>query len=375
MTDPSSVRETEARLRPAVSRRAVLSGVLGAGAALALPRDGAAVESPFAAVDAVLEAHARRTKGRALLAIARDRRLAHVAGFGIDGASAFPIFSISKTVTALAVATLVQDGRLALDDTLDQRLGTVLRKLGPPADPRFAAITIRQLLTHTSGILSSTEDDDLLKRRRGLRRDDVLAIVVKQRLPRAPGDSYAYSNMGYVVLGSVIEAAAGQPYEEYCRARVLRPLGLGKPAIDPDLRYGDSYLGWRMSGPEILRLLEAFEEGDARVLGPDMHRFAGMPHNSWINDRKTSFYSLGVSMRRNASGALTWWNNGIGQGSTLDTSISTLASRGSNGISVVWMVAPKLDPGAYYEFDRTVWTPLREVKSWPDRDRYPEFGL
>lgn len=368
-----------------LSRRDLCSGILGAGAALALPRAGAlADDNPFAAVDAAIDARVRQTKGRGLLAIAHRRRLQHVAGFAMDRAGGYPIFSISKTVTALALATLAQDGRLSFDDALERHLGGPMKRLGPPVDPRFAGVTVGQLVTHTAGILSSTEDDELMSRRslarikpdrRSIRREDVLALLLKQKLPRAPGEVYAYSNMGYVVLGSVIEAVAGQPYEDYCRVRVLKPLGLARPAIDPDLRYGDSYLGWRMTGPEVLRLLEAYEENDARVLGPAMHDFAGKPHNSWISDQKTSFYSLGVFARRGASGALTWWNNGYGQGTDLDTSISTLASRGTGGVSAVWMVAPRLERDKYYEFDRAVWTPLREIKAWPDRNLYPEFGL
>jgi CubicO group peptidase (beta-lactamase class C family) len=368
-----------------MSRRGFCSGALGAGAALVLPRAGAfATDDPFAAVDAVVDARVRQTKGRGLLAIARRGRLLHVAGFGMDRTADYPIFSISKTVTALALATLVQDGRLTFDDTVDRHLGDLMRSLGPPADPRLAGVTIRQLLTHTAGLLSNSEDDEIMSRRqiartrgdqRAARREDVLALILKQKLPRAPGETYAYSNMGYVVLGSVVEAVAGQPYEDYCRARVLKPLGLLKPAIDPDLRYGDSYLGWRMTGPEVLRLLEAYEESDTRVLGPAMHGFAGMPHNSWISEQKTAFYSLGVFARRGASGALTWWSNGYGQGSSLDKSISTLAARGAGGVAAVWMVAPRLERDRYYEFDRAVWAPLREIKTWPDRDLYPRFGL
>jgi CubicO group peptidase (beta-lactamase class C family) len=368
-----------------MSRRDLCSGILGAGAALVLPGAGAlADDNPFAAVDAVLDARIRHTKGRGLLAIAHRRRLVHVAGFGMDRTSDYPIFSISKSVTGLALATLAQDGRLSFDDTLERHLGALMKRLGPPVDPRFAGIAIRQVVTHTAGLLSSTEDDALMSRReiarikgdrRSVRREDVLALILKQKLPRAPGESYAYSNMGYLVLGAVVEAAAGQPYEDYCRARVLKPLGLTRPAIDPDLRYGDSYLGRRMTAPEVLRLLEAYEENDARVLGPAMHEFAGTPHDSWINEQKTSFYSLGVFARRGASGSLAWWNNGLGQGAGLGTSISTLASRGSGGVSAVWMVAPRLERDKYYDFDRAVWRPLREIKTWPDQNLYPEFGL
>lgn len=367
---------------PFLTRRTVLCGLSGLAGVAALPAGrGHAGAQPFSAIDQMLDGYVREKRGRGVVAIARHRRLVHVAGFGTAPDLRFQIFSLSKMVTGLAVATLVQQGKLGLDDPVARWLG---RAWTQPADVRLTSITVGQVLSHTAGLASSRDDDEIVRRvRRSGRgadrernRGDLVALLVKEPLAQAPGQSYLYSNLGYAVLGSVIEAASGEAYEEYCRRKVLQPLGLSKPGIDPSTRYGDSYLGWRMTAPELLRLLEAYEADDPRVLTPEMHRFLRTPSGGWVNEQRGTYYSLGVSVRRAGSGTFAWWASGYGGGgSGPDKDLSAMASRSTRGESVSWMVTPNLSRDGYNEFDRRVWDAVRDTKSWPEHDLYGKYGV
>src|SRR5262245_8365724 len=120
----------------ALPRRMVLEALCGMAVVTGLPRPVWAGLGPFAAVDAVIERHAREKGGRGLIAIARQHRLVHLAGIGMQPDDRFLVFSLSKMVTGLAVASLVQDRKLDFDARLEQTIGPLLKKLGPPADPR-----------------------------------------------------------------------------------------------------------------------------------------------------------------------------------------------------------------------------------------------
>lgn len=128
--------------------------------------------------------------------------------------------SISKSFTALAVMQLVEAGKIDLDAEISRYLGVLS---GRPA----GAISIRQLLSHTSGFSTlqgntphadnSGEADDLAGR---------VAQVAGLRVAMAPGAQWEYSNLNYMILGRLIEVVSGQEYEAYIEANILGPLGM-----------------------------------------------------------------------------------------------------------------------------------------------------
>lgn len=130
-------------------------------------------------------------------------------------------FSMTKTLTAVAALQLAEQGALRLDDE-------VRKHAGHPYDP---AITIRQLITHTAGLpnpiplrwVHAADAHGHFDARQAL--DRVLARHGRQR--SRPGTRYLYSNIGYWLLGEVIEAAAKQEYAAFVGRRVFEPLGLG----------------------------------------------------------------------------------------------------------------------------------------------------
>jgi N-acyl-D-amino-acid deacylase len=179
------------------------------------------------------------------LAVARKDKLLLVRGYGyadrdrnvpVEPTSLFRLASLSKTVTAVAVLRLVQDGRVGLDD----RVVPLLGELGPRpdriSDARVNDITVRHLLQHAGGFNRAISGDvvflpgaaDAAKRQGGPLPPDcptVLRDTLERRLDFTPGAQYAYSNVGYCILGRVIERVVGTRYEEFVRAQLLAPAG------------------------------------------------------------------------------------------------------------------------------------------------------
>ncbi len=133
--------------------------------------------------------------------------------------------SISKSFTALAVMQLVEEGKVDLDADVAQYLDTFS---GRPA----GAITIRQLLSHTSGF-STTQGNEPFSGVTG--GQDELAGRVDQIAKTAPanqpGQGWEYSNVNYQVLGRLIEVVSGQDYQAYVAGNILEPVGMGSSFV------------------------------------------------------------------------------------------------------------------------------------------------
>jgi len=133
-------------------------------------------------------------------------------------ATNYRLASLTKQFTAAAILLLAEDGRLKLDDRVRQWLPTL-----PEA---AASVTIRHLLTQTSGLIDY-EDAIPQAMIAQLRDADVLGILGSQnRTYFAPGTSYRYSNGGYALLALIVERASGQGFASFLRARIFAPLGM-----------------------------------------------------------------------------------------------------------------------------------------------------
>lgn len=135
--------------------------------------------------------------------------------------------SITKPVTAAAAMTLVENGRLSLDDTVDQYLPGFAELKGPDGQP--ARVTIRQLMSHCSGISASPP----LRPRNffaqgwlGRRLDEIAPLIAEMPLEFEPGQQVQYSNAAPYVLGRIIELRSGRPFGEYVQESILTPLGM-----------------------------------------------------------------------------------------------------------------------------------------------------
>ena len=164
----------------------------------------------------------------------------------IDPRTCFRLASVTKQMTAAAIVLLVRDGRLRYEDTLPRAL--------PGFPPYGSGVTIRHLLTHTSGLPDYEQLMENAEKRKGplwtadrqITDDEVRALLeAETQGVFAPGRAWAYSNSGYVLLGLVAAQAAGRPFGDVLRERIFAPLGMtrtlayekGKNEV-PDRAYG-----------------------------------------------------------------------------------------------------------------------------------------
>lgn len=372
----------------AIARRAVLAGTLGAALLPNLPR--AQAPGAFAAMEKPLAERIAKLNGIGILAVAQQKRLVHVAGFGgMKPGDRYRVFSLSKSVTGLALLSLVQAGKLELDAPISKYIGPLLQKLGPPADPRVPAVTVRQVMTHMGGFVTNEREDDPIvingpggfKPPKGRERDpsswrkeDLLPVILKRKLEAEPGTKYIYSNAGYVILCLVVEAASGMSYEDYCRDFVLKPGGLALPTVERDRRYLDGVSGWQMTAPEVLKLFWLFEPEDTRVLNAAMHKVALDPSGAFINDQRQIYYTSGLMVREFRPGVLLWYHVGRGQYGAKEQQVFTFATRAPN-VSVVWAIRPSIELQDVLAIDREIWAAVRAMKDWPAHDLFPQYGF
>lgn len=164
-------------------------------------------------------------------AIVERGEVVHLAAFGTAGQDGramtadtpIVIGSVGKSITALAVAQLVAAGRVDLAEPVARYIPD-FTLAGP--EGAAARITVRSLLEHTSG-LSTADGQDSRWYRPGLAPADVVRGLTTVRADGSPG-SYAYSNLNYVILGTLVEAASGESYGDYVQAHIFGPLGMGR---------------------------------------------------------------------------------------------------------------------------------------------------
>ena len=134
------------------------------------------------------------------------------AAVSADCDTAYDIMSMTKQFTAAAILKLQMQGKLAVTDPISTYVGEV------PADKR--AITVQQLLTHTSGLVDILGGDY-----EPLTRAGMVAGAMGSELKSEPGDEHHYSNLGYSLLAAIIEEASGMGYEEYLSEHLFAPAG------------------------------------------------------------------------------------------------------------------------------------------------------
>ena len=188
-----------------------------------------------ASIDRWLEAQLRDAgiPGGALV-IVRDGQIVDERGFGtadssgrpVTSTTPFVIGSLSKSITALAVLQLVDAGKVDLDSPVRRYLPE-FRVADAGATDR---ITVRDLLTHTSGLSTAVGVAPLTTPATTL--DARVRDLAAAQLTSEPGTRYAYSNANYLVLGRLVEAVSAEPFGTYVRTHVFDPLGMAHAATD-----------------------------------------------------------------------------------------------------------------------------------------------
>jgi N-acyl-D-amino-acid deacylase len=365
------------------------------------------------------------------VAVMRDGKLIYARGFGyadvenktvVQPDALFRIASVSKTITAAAIMKLVEEGKLALDDRVAPLIAHLSPAPGATVDPRWEQITIRHLLNHAGGW-------DRTKPNGGfdpIDRPAIAAAAVNATAPASaetlirymkgmpldfnPGERFAYSNFGYIMLGRVIERVSGMRYEEYVRARVLGPVGANRtqqgksrmldalaeevkyytpnfgvnapvvPSVFPGegpvpLNYGGFHLeasdasgAWVSSTIDLLRLVGGI---DGRASRPDILSaalIAEMTGNgATVCASGACYYGAGWFVRP-TQGDANWWHGGSLPGTT------AMLVRTHNNFSWVGLVnARTLTPNSEPELDAVLWSALAGVTSFPTHDLFSTF--
>ncbi|MGW2490852.1 serine hydrolase [Streptomyces sp. NPDC001606] len=221
---------------------AVAAAVLGTvGAAIAVqPSDGATARSApgYRQEDLRRDTEAIRALGitgvQARVTTDSGRDLVATAGVAMAGGNRpvprngyFRMASTGKALMATVILQLADDGKLSLDDTVDHWLPGVID--GNGNDGR--KITVRQLLQNTSGLHDDLPGFDTPQQYYRHRYDtytpeQIVARAMKHHPDFRPGTGWSYSNTGYVVLGMIVEKAAGHPWQQEVGGRILKPLGM-----------------------------------------------------------------------------------------------------------------------------------------------------
>lgn len=145
-----------------------------------------------------------------------------VEGHGPDGNVQYRIGSITKTFTAVLVMRLRDEGLLELGDPIEKFIpGTGVGE-----------VTVGQLLSHTSGLAAETPGE-WWERTAGTLRPELSDVLGERPFRFEPGRRHHYSNPGYTLLGSLVEAVRARPWEEALRVEVLEPLGLARTTAQP----------------------------------------------------------------------------------------------------------------------------------------------
>ena len=145
----------------------------------------------------------------------------------------YRIGSITKQFTVLMLLQLVQDGKVHFSDPVEKYFPDVNKVTDrfPGAPP----ITLVQLATHTSGLAREPGDLDTYVKGPVSDWEKVLiAALPHTKYEFEPGTRFSYSNIGYAVLGAALGRAAGQPYVDYVRDRIFKPLGMTSSAFEPN---------------------------------------------------------------------------------------------------------------------------------------------
>jgi N-acyl-D-amino-acid deacylase len=367
----------------------------------------------------------------AALAITRHGKLVYARGFGfadrekktpVAPDALFRIASVSKPFTAVAVLRLAEQKKLRLDDPVLAHL-----KLDPPPgttpDPRWKDITIRHCLQHTGGWDRDKSGDPIDVPEKIAKELDipfpvppeaVVRYVTGRPLDFDPGARYAYSNVGYLVLARVIEAASGEKYELHVRKHVLAPLGItrmqlgralpeNRPAAE--VRYYDhknrtarcvypprvgqqvpvadgamnlegfeAHGGWIASAVDLVRFARAFDDpARCPVLSADSIRTTwqrpeGAAGANAKGKPRAVYYGCGWQVRPTGAGGVTTWHTGL-----LVPGTSSILSRRWDGLN--WAILFNTDAGPDGKPLADATSPLvfdaaDSIERWPDTDLF-----
>jgi CubicO group peptidase (beta-lactamase class C family) len=292
---------------------------------------------------AAADALARTGVPSASVAVVKDGKVAYVKAYGdakldpkTPAASSmrYSIGSISKQFTAVAILMLQEEGKLSLED----RVGKYLPDLA-----RSNEVTIRQLLSHTSGYQDYWPQDYVMPMMlKPVTAAKIMDTWAKKPLDFDPGTKWQYSNTNYVIAGAIIEKVAGMPMWRFLEERVFKPLDM-KSAYDIDrakleaadatgyMRYALGPLhpapkegpGWLFAAGEIAMTAQDLAKWDVAVIEQKLLKpasYAQLVTDTLLKNGVSTRYGLGVSVG-SANGRRTISHSGEVSGFTAQNTV------------------------------------------------------
>lgn len=336
----------------------------------------------------------------ASVAVVKDGKLVLARGYGIADENGsvevepyhrFRIASISKLITATAILKLYEEGKLDLNQKVFGEQGILKDEyFDNPRDPKALEITVAHLLSHKGGWTPRWGDhmfmplvvSSSLKIDPPVSTKDIVRFALNKRMHFKPGTGRSYSNLGYAILGLIVEEVSGMTYEEYCKQNLLEPIGIfdmemgnnlyserdpyevmyfePSNAIPKKSIYGTGELvpasnggndivalggagGWIATAPDLIKFVQAIDGKDdvKDILSPENIRFMTSLDNGWapigwkgatMNGywwRTGSFAGTSAMLRRYPDGTI-WvalFNTNTWKQSKFPTDVSSMMTR------------------------------------------------
>ena len=269
------------------------------------------------------------------LAIIRNNQAVLARGYGYSNIehkipvkleTVFQSGSVGKQFTAMAILMLVEMESLELDVPL----GTYLEDL----PKSWKRMTVRHLLTHTAGLGDYSDDFNY---REDITEDDMLELIKSTPLASQPGEVWAYSNLGYALLGILIHQLTDEYYGDFLQSHVFKPLGMtsarviSESDIIPNRASGYVCVDGEIKNQEwVAPTLNTFADGalylsiqdmiawtvglNSNKLLKDRKSFESMWSPAKLNDGSNSAYGFGWSLTRTVSGMRVAKHGGLWQG-------------------------------------------------------------
>lgn len=358
----------------------------------------------------------------ASIAISKEGKLVYARGFGftdeyhtqtVQPYHKFRVASLSKPITAVAILKLYEQNRLNLDDKVFGSEGILNDSIySSIRDSSVKDITINDLLYHLAGWDSNISGDPMFQSLSIAAKmnvepppspETIIKYILKYDLNSVPGVRYAYSNLGYCILGEIISKVSGMDYEEFVDHNILEPLGMQdtelggnliSDALDNEVFYNDyanapksksiygtdefvptpyggfdlgamkANGGWVSTSTNLIRFALGVDGFKSKpdILSPAAINIMRTP--SSVNPN----YARGWAV--NSAG--NWWHNGSLPGT------STILVRTSSG-QMCWTVLINYRPMNFGQFnnelDNVMWQAINTIKEWPEHDLFDSLTV
>ncbi|MGE5848021.1 MAG: serine hydrolase, partial [Ignavibacteria bacterium] len=188
-------------------------------------------------IDQLIKVYVENRQFSGAVLVAEHGKVIYSKGFGYANMewdihntpdTKFRLGSVTKQFTSAIIMQLVEQGKLKLDNKITDILPDYPKKMGDK-------ITIHQLLTHSSGLLSYTDIPEYFNDnyvRKNMKPQEIIDLFKDKDLTFEPGSQWTYSNSGYIMLGVIIEKITGKPYEQVLKENILDPAGMTNSGYD-----------------------------------------------------------------------------------------------------------------------------------------------